>query len=440
MVPGARAWRWIQNEWPPRPVVTVGLLALGIAAIVLRVALFPVVVGDYTSFLSPWYDYIAAHGGWPALKDNFSNYNIPYLVLLTLATYLPLPKLIAIKSISLLGDVLLAIFAGLVLSVRFPRSVFPVLGALIALFAPTIVINGAAWGQCDALYTAFCLGSLYCLMINRPGWACALFGVALGFKLQAVFYGPVLAVALLRGRVRVWQLAWIPIVFVALLTPAYVAGRDPVSLLSIYAAQVDTGGLVDTARDTDVRGGRLQPQPPGNQRSDDVGPSPLTPGQGARGGPRRTPFGSTLAYNAPTIYKWLNGTSLARETWPGILLAGVAVAGLSGLALWRRAELHADTLLTLSLVCAVTIPFLLPKMHDRYFYLADVLSIVYAFWFARRIFVAVGMQAISLLSYAPFLWHAEPVALGHVAFAVLALAVFMWRDLIRRIPMSAATT
>ena len=438
MAPGARAWRSTLNEWPPRPIVVVGLLALAAAAIALRVALFPVVVGDYTSFLSPWYDYIVSHGGWPALKDNFSNYNIPYLVLLTLATYLPLPKLIAIKSISLLGDSLLALFAGLALSVRFPRSLVPVLGALIMLFAPTVVINGAAWGQCDALYTAFCLGSLYCLMIKRPGWACALFGVALGFKLQAVFYAPVLAVAMLRGRIKVWQLAWIPLVFVALLTPAYVQGRDPLSLLSIYTEQVDTGGVIGPAGEAGVRGGRIQQ--PGGQRSEDVGPSPLTPGQGTRSGPRRMPFGSTLSYNAPTIYKWLNGTALAKDEWVGIVLAGFALVALVGLVLWRRAELDAGALLTLSLVCAVSIPFLLPKMHERYFYLADALSIVYACWFARRAVVAVGMQAISLLSYAPFLWHAEPVALGLVAFGVLALAAFLWRDLVRRLPGPARAT
>ncbi len=437
MAPGAREWQSTLNEWPPRPIVVVGLLTWAIAALALRVALFPVVVGDYTSFLSPWYDYIVSHGGWPALKDNFSNYNIPYLVLLTLATYLPLPKLIAIKSISLLGDGLLALFAGLALSVRFPRSPIPVIGALFLLVVPTIVINGAAWGQCDALYTAFCLGSLFCLMIKRPGWACALFGVALGFKLQAVFYAPVLFVAVLRGRVKVWHLAWIPIVFAALLTPAYVEGRDPASLLSIYTEQVDTGGVIGPTRDPGARGGSVQQ--PGSQRPGDVGLSPLAAGLGTRGGPRRTPFGSTLTYNAPTIYKWLNATPLAKETWPGVLLAAAIVIGLSALVLRRRAELDADTLLMLSLVCAVSIPFLLPKMHDRYFYMADVLSIVYAFWFARRAAVALGMQTISLLSYAPFVWHAEPVALGLVAIGVLALAVFLWRDLVRRLPRPTLT-
>lgn len=417
-------------HWRPRPWQLASVIGLVAAALALRVALFPVVTGDYSSFLGPWYDYIVAHGGWPALKDDFSNYNIPYLVLLTLATYLPFPKLIAIKSISLLGDALLATFGALILRARDPRSPAPTIGALALLFAPTIVINGAAWGQCDALYSAFCLGSLYCLMVRRPGWASALFGVALGFKLQAVFFAPVLVLAALRGRVRLWQLMWVPVVFLALLVPAFAAGRDPVSVLGIYVEQADTGGVIGAAggnRAGGVPGGNA----PGATRQG--GPPTAMPGQGQRGGPGRFGFASTLTYNAPTIYKWLDGTPLATETWPGLTLAGLAVAALIAVVLGRRSELDADTLLLLALACAVTIPFVLPRMHERYFYLADVLAIVAATWFARRVLVAVGMQAVSLLSYAPFLWHAEPIALGVVAIGVLAIGVVVWRDLLRRL-------
>ena len=65
--------------------------------------------GDYGSFLSPWYDYIVQNGGYLALKDNFANYTPTYLYLLTLVTYLPLPKIAAIKIISIFFDFLLAL-------------------------------------------------------------------------------------------------------------------------------------------------------------------------------------------------------------------------------------------------------------------------------------------------------------------------------------------
>src|SRR6185295_18749525 len=73
-------------------------------------------------------------------------------------------------------------------------------------------------------------------------------------------------------------------------------------------------------------------------------------------------------------------------------------------------------------------PFFLAEMHERYFYLADVLTIVMAFYVRRYWPVAMVVSACSLLSYAPFLWHKTIVALPLVAFAeflaVIATGLF----------------
>ncbi len=65
---------------------------LFLLAIVLRASLYQMQTSDYTIFVSPWYDFIQTHGGFAALKYNFSNYNPPYLYLLALLTYIPVPK------------------------------------------------------------------------------------------------------------------------------------------------------------------------------------------------------------------------------------------------------------------------------------------------------------------------------------------------------------
>jgi hypothetical protein len=84
---------------PGVPVVLgVGILL----AIALRLSLFDFTSADYHRFLSPWYDFIVNNGGFSALKYDFSNYTPPYLYLLTLAGYLPLPKLYAISWFRLL--------------------------------------------------------------------------------------------------------------------------------------------------------------------------------------------------------------------------------------------------------------------------------------------------------------------------------------------------
>src|SRR5438270_12219015 len=107
---------------------TPGLMFL--LAIALRVSLYPIETGDYTFFLSRWYDFIQTHGGFAALKYNFSNYNPPYLYLLALAVYTPIPKLAAIKTISVIFDGILALFTYLILDLRYKRSFAAIIGAL----------------------------------------------------------------------------------------------------------------------------------------------------------------------------------------------------------------------------------------------------------------------------------------------------------------------
>jgi Gpi18-like mannosyltransferase len=105
------------------------------------------------------------------------------------------------------------------------------------------VINSAAWGQSDAIYTAFCIGSLYFLLKVRPAWACVLFGLAISFKLQAIFFLPVLLIVLLRRKFAMKYLLLIPAVFLLMLAPAFIAGRDAWSLPTIYVEQITSAGV-----------------------------------------------------------------------------------------------------------------------------------------------------------------------------------------------------
>jgi len=90
----------------PRRWVLFGLAVVGVA---VRVAFFGTQSGDFRTFLSRWYAFISANGHLAALRDDsFANYNTPYLVLLALASYLPVPALTPIKAISVAFDLVLA--------------------------------------------------------------------------------------------------------------------------------------------------------------------------------------------------------------------------------------------------------------------------------------------------------------------------------------------
>ncbi len=385
-------------------------------AIALRVSLYHVETSDYTVFLSQWYYFIQTHGGFAALKYNFSNYNTPYLSLLALTTYLHISKLIAIKTLSVVFDGVLGLFTYLILSLRYRRSYASIVGALVIVFAPTIFINSAAWGQSDAIYTAFCLGSLYFLLKERPAWACVFFGLAISFKLQAIFFLPVLLMLLLKRKLPMKYLVFIPAAFLLMLAPAFIAGRDAWSLLTIYAGQIASGGV----------GGAGQFIGGGPARFNGGGT-----GRFKGGGLGGSGFSfSSFTLNAPSFYQWLPASAPEYWKWVGILLAAMFVVLVGVLIVKSKKQLTSAMLLKVTLVFALAIPFLLPEMHERYFYLADVVSIIYAFYFPRSFYIAVIMQLCSLLSYAPYFLQTQVVNLAYVAFAVLVIIVITVADLV----------
>ena len=83
-----------------------------------------------------------------------------------------------------------------------------------------------------------------------------------------------------------------------------------------------------------------------------------------------------------------------------------------------------------ALVSLALTPFLLPKMHDRYFYPADVFSLVLAFFVPEAWFVPVAYQVISLTAYTPFLigassWDIIPFA---ILINTLTIGYLLWKQ------------
>jgi Gpi18-like mannosyltransferase len=420
-----------------------------VLALVLRIALYPIKTSDYTIFVSQWYDFIKTHRGFAALKYNFANYNVPYLYLLALCTYLPIPQLIAIKTLSVVFDGVLGLFTYLIVRLRYRPVYAALLGALVIVWAPTIIINSSAWGQCDAIYAAFCLGSLYFLLKERPAWACVFFALALSFKLQAIFFSPVLLILPLKRKLALKHLVLIPLIFLLMLVPAFLAGRDAQSLLTIYIGQITSSGAGGAGpfQGTNVgrfnggaRGqfngtpaGQFGGQPPvpsqgaGRRQFNGGAPGPF---QGGGFGRNSNSSFTSLTANAPSFYQWLPANASASWKWLGIFLAAIFISFVGVAFVASKQRLTSTHLLKGALAFAVAIPFLLPYMHERYFYLADVLSIVSAFYVPRTFYVAIGVQLCSLLSYAPYLINTQVIELRYVAVAVLVLTFITSVDLV----------
>ena len=113
-----------------------------------------------------------------------------------------------------------------------------------------------------------------------------------------------------------------------------------------------------------------------------------------------------LTLNAPSMFQYFPYGMESGGNWYG--QAGIAAAAvvvivllIAGVRLGRRLDRRA--LLAMAVVLAAAIPWLLPHMHERYFFLADVLSVCLACVCLRAIPAAVLICGTSLASYRVFL-------------------------------------
>lgn len=264
-----------------------------------------------------------------------------------------IPKVAAIKLPAICFDFLNAFVVFLILKIRYPEGPIPLIGASAFLLLPTPWMNSAYWGQSDAIYTCFLLLCIFFLMKDQSLIAMIFLGVSFSFKAQAVFLGPLLFLLIIKKKIPWYYVGIVPIIYALMMLPAAVIGRPIIELLTIYAGQADTYQM--------------------------------------------------LSMHAPNPYAFVPA-----HFYKYGLIIGLAATIVITLA-WTRVyagkikEFTPETILLCAFVSAAFVPFFLPKMHDRYFYLADVLSFLMAFYVLRGWRLAIGYQFVSGLVYLVFL-------------------------------------
>ncbi|GAA2622482.1 hypothetical protein [Paractinoplanes durhamensis] len=342
------------------------IVALVVLAIGVRLVAWPVTTGDMRIFVM-WYHQLGDIGGWRAIGADVGNYNAPFVYLLAFLHLVPGPLVVKIKLAFVVFDAVLAFFA---YKISDSFKVFAVV-----LLLPTVVINASLWGQIDAMWAALGLGGVYYLLRDRPWLGVSLVAASVAIKPQGIFLAPLLLLLALGGRLPWRTLLAAPAVLLALDLPALIAGRDPVELFTIY--------------DLD----------------------------------RQSHIVASLTQRAPSAYAFLPaGTPVETVKLVGYIVAAAAVLAVCGLL-----ARHDIDILAAAALFSIMVPFLLPGMHERYFFLADVLTVLLAWRNPRLWPIPVLVQAASLISYAPYLLGgylmpmAVPAAL--MLAALLATAV-----------------
>ena len=336
---------------------------LVLVSMLVRLAALPAANIDTVGYIT-WYGTLLERGIPRTLATHFTTYSPPYTYLLALATLTRgfLPALSAIKLLPTLFSAASALLVYRLVRVRYARGSLPHLAAALYFAAPTVILNTSFWGQADAIYTFFLLLCLYFLVRERNLAALTSLGVALAFKAQAAFLLPLILILVLRRQIGWPSLSALPAPYLLAIAPTVLLGRPLLDALLVYVKQA---GVY-----------------------------------------------SDLSLNAGNPYLFIPTAWESFVVPAGLVLAALALTYWSRRTARSPFPLDARGLVFCALLSVLLAPYLLPKMHERYFFAADVFAILFAFFWPRLWFAPILMQVGSTLSYLPFLFGWDPAIVG----------------------------
>lgn len=299
-----------------------------IAIFIIINIIFRNVIGeDYFIYLSKWIDQIIDFGRINSLSVQIGNYTPPYIYFLIIGTYITTNYIFWIKFISTIFTIGIVIISYFIIK-EFKTDI-KLSNALSILLIPSVFINSGIIGQCDSIYTFFVLMFVLLILKNKKRSALFFFGVALAFKLQAIFIAPVFLYLLLKKKIRVVDIIYIPLGFVVTMLPSIIYGRSIFDIIRIELLQ-----------------------------------------SGAY---------SKFVKSAPNIYSLLHLNYKEIDILAKSILSILTVVLSIYIVLknTKKVEYASNTFIEKVMLLSVMIPYFLPSMHDRYFYMASIFFYIY---------------------------------------------------------------
>ena len=363
-------------SWP------VQLAAIACLAVYLHSLMWWTEPRDMPLFQRPWFEHILHYGPIGAFAHPFSNYTPAYLYLLSAASLVhgSLEAMYVVKLLSVLGTAFAAFAVADLIKATGGRSRY----SLLLFVLPSAVINSALLAQCDALWAGACVFAVAAMIRGQSIRSLAWCGVAIAFKAQSIFIAPFIIGALVGRRAPLWQWFVPALMFVAMMLPAWLAGWPAWDLAMVYPNQPDW-----------------------------------------------IPFPGRLAN------PWMFATVYAPEAAKGFYWLGFAAVAVMSIlvgVLTARSVNNKRAMLLLALLSSIALPFFFPKMLERYYFLADLLSLALAISYRSRatLFIAAAVQlasSLSLLTYMYFFYQPYPTLVGTFLAAGALVSTYL---LVRR--------
>lgn len=351
---------------------------LSICALALRyvIARFP--SHDDYAFIFPWIKNFRENGHLAYLKVMQGDYPPLYMTFLALISYLPagreitsyaynypLYDMMYVKTFSFIFDFLMAYGFYKIVRLKNPdQPLLSFIAYIVPLFLSTVLINSAFWGQCDAIYVSLVVWSIYFILKEKP-WVSSIFlGLAFAFKLQTVFIIPFYGYLWLRKKFKLrYFLLSFMVVFLTFI-PCYIAGAPFLAPFEKY----------------------------GNLTVEYMNPN----------------------YNSGSLYTFLSNIKVhpdhVNETYElihyGGIFFGLAMSFFT-LFIFFKKQIRAsmDACLAIGAFYALLVPFVLPHMHERYFFMADILIVLYCLGNKKKYGLIFVSQLASLITLMPYIFE-----------------------------------
>lgn len=385
--------KWEENlkEWFMKHAVLFGYLAVAALGVFLRYSYLPMLSSDLEFMNASWFEAVKAGGmGAVLAPELLYTYSPLHLYVWTIAAKLfgAFDTHMVLKAVSFGMEAVLLVACFVLICRLTKNSLRRFLGFALLCINPILIWNVAGWGQTDAGFAGMCVLAVLLLADEKPEWGLAALGVALAWKLQAIFVLPLFMYAWFQGRKK-FSILWfllVPAIWVGSGIPMIAVGASPLFALEIYFGQ--------------------------------------------------TGMYTQITYNAPNLYA-IMGEAVGRKPMIDGMVSRTGMAMvitlLGGLAVWmmhRRIELRdRDVIVLLGAWCTFVCMFFLPRMHERYAIVGELLLVCWAVWSLKpKAFVYVVLSTLPTLSaYAEYLFKKPffPLQLGGVMNLILVM-ILTW--------------
>lgn len=338
-----------------------------------RIYFLEKVSGDYEACLSNWVSSFKKQSFHDFLLVLSSNYNFLYLYVLFLISKIHLADLYLIKIFSIVFDIALSVVVAKIVALSKRNSKWPILAFMLIFGLPTVILNSSYWAQCDVIYVCLAISGLLLFFNKRQKWSMFCVGLSLACKLQAIFFLPIVLVFIIKKDLKLRNVLFLLFGFLLPSIPPLIAGRGVINTFNIYINQMDDY--------------------------------------------------SKMTMNAPTFWSLFNLPE-NKFNLIAILITAIILVTIFYFIWFRKRGFTKHYFVKLIFLFSLVIPYFLPKMHERYFYMAEIMSVLYFLYFPKKWYFLVLIQWCSCSTYFSYLFDNGliPLRFGGV---IMGLLVFI---------------